>query len=257
MRVHDTSNVALRLLSDYDAKNPGTIFGEGLRLSIEEAFEVQRAVAELRKIRGEEVVGYKIGCVAPENQIALGVKHPVFGRLWSSEQFSGPCLLKKSDYVELGVEAEFGVTLRKDLHSGHTSLESILHSIANIFVVIELHNMRLLGPEPRASEVISNNAIHSGFVAGPKVELPKKPTATDLSLVMDGVVVNSWPEIIWPDDVLRAVPWLIQKLADCGEELRAGDVVLTAAFGPPVPVNQQIKIEVKSSLCSGITASFQ
>ena len=53
--------LAERMLRDYDTKNPGTVFGEGLRLSIEEAFELQSAVANLRQGRGESVIGYKIG----------------------------------------------------------------------------------------------------------------------------------------------------------------------------------------------------
>jgi len=56
-------NLARRMLDDYDAVKSGTVFAEGLRLSILDAWRPQSAVAVLREERGESVVGYKIGCV--------------------------------------------------------------------------------------------------------------------------------------------------------------------------------------------------
>ena len=44
---------ASRQLADYDARNPGTLFAEGVVLDIAEGYAVQSAVAELRRRRGE------------------------------------------------------------------------------------------------------------------------------------------------------------------------------------------------------------
>ena len=71
------------MLADYDNATPGTAFGEGLRLEIEEAWQLQAAVTALREARGERVVGYKIGCVFKGNQKMMGLSHPAYGRLWS------------------------------------------------------------------------------------------------------------------------------------------------------------------------------
>ena len=249
--------LAERMLRDYDTKNPGTVFGEGLRLSIEEAFELQSAVANLRQGRGESVIGYKIGCVALANQRALGVSHPVFGRLWSTEQFADSALLMKTDFSGLGVEAEFGIRLAKDLTTSDDSPQSISQKVSDIFVVIELHNTRLLGSHPRAPEVISNNAIHSGVVSGANVAPPKKSKVTDLSLLLDNEIVDSWCELVWPEDVLRAVPWLIDRLNQDGLQLHQGDIILTAAFGPPIPVNRKSGVSVISSDFGSVTAVFK
>lgn len=40
--------IAHRMLADYDAANPGTVFADGLRLSIPDAWRLQAAVAKLR-----------------------------------------------------------------------------------------------------------------------------------------------------------------------------------------------------------------
>ncbi len=253
----ELKSLAERMLMDYDANSPGTVFGEGLSLSIDEAFQLQSAVANLRQRRGELIIGYKIGCVAPANQRALGVSHPVFGRLWSTEQFADSALLLKSNYSGLGVEAEFGIRLAEDLKTSDSSVHAISQKVSDIFVVIELHNTRLIGSDPRAPEVISNNAIHSGVVNGAKVAPPKESKAIDLSLLMDDEIADSWSELVWPDDVLRAVPWLVDRLNQDNQQLQQGDIILTAAFGPPIPVDLETSVTVISSDFGSVTAVFK
>ena len=57
-----------KILEDYDAKNPGTIFKEKIEIGNEDALLIQLNIARLREKRGEIIIGYKIGCVAKETQ---------------------------------------------------------------------------------------------------------------------------------------------------------------------------------------------
>ena len=54
------------MLADYDARRPNEIFAErGTEwLTLDDAYTVQHAVAELRKARGERSLGYKVGCAS-------------------------------------------------------------------------------------------------------------------------------------------------------------------------------------------------
>jgi 2-keto-4-pentenoate hydratase len=52
-----------KILEDYDSKNPGTIFKNKITISNSDALIIQSKVSKLRENRGEEVIGYKIGCV--------------------------------------------------------------------------------------------------------------------------------------------------------------------------------------------------
>ena len=47
---------AEQMLIDYDSINPGTIFKDKIRISIEDAWRIQSAVVDLRKKRGEEEI---------------------------------------------------------------------------------------------------------------------------------------------------------------------------------------------------------
>ncbi len=57
-----------KILEDYDLKNPGTIFKEKIIISNSDAQIIQSTVSKLREKRGEEVIGYKIGCVSKNTQ---------------------------------------------------------------------------------------------------------------------------------------------------------------------------------------------
>ena len=46
--------LAKKMLTDYDSGKPGTLFAEGLTLNVQEAWQLQMAVADLRIKRGEK-----------------------------------------------------------------------------------------------------------------------------------------------------------------------------------------------------------
>ena len=57
-----------KILEDYDRKKPSTIFKDKIKLTNENALIIQSNVARLREKRGEQIIGYKIGCVSKDTQ---------------------------------------------------------------------------------------------------------------------------------------------------------------------------------------------
>lgn len=249
------NRTAERMLADYDAATPGTLFGEGFRVDVRDAWRIQTAVAALREARGETVAGYKVGAVAPVNQQMMGLPHPAWGRLWASEVHPGGAVLRKADYSNIAIEAEFGVILAHDLTPG-MSIEQIAAAVASLHPVLELHNLTMRGPRPHGPELIANNAINCGVVVGAAVTDIRATRQTDLKLVYDGGVVDEWNDLDWPDGLLAAVDWLAGALHENGLGLKAGDLILTGAWGPPIPVNEHSKVEATSSAFGDVSATF-
>ncbi len=247
--------LAERMLSDYDARNPGTVFGEGLRLSLDEAWKLQGAVADLRRQRGEKAIGYKIGCVCEENQQQNGLSHPVWGRLWDTEQYADKARLRKSDFANIGIEGEFAVILGRDLQPDLSEMEGIAASVAKVFPVIELHNLVMRGAAPRGHELIANNTIHAGVVRGEGVT-PGSAVSTDLAVMFDGEPVDAWQDVKWPDDVLQAVSWVTKELVQAGIALQRGDMILTGALGPPIALRKTRHVRVTSTQFGSVEAFF-
>src|SRR4051812_33889038 len=104
--------LAARQLGDYDRRRPGGVFAEpGIRLSIEQSYELQFEVARLRELRGERVAGYKIGCISRTMQDQLGLDRPVFGQVWESELCASGSVLSTANFDGLAIEGEFAVRL--------------------------------------------------------------------------------------------------------------------------------------------------
>tara|TARA_B100001093_G_C26628172_1_gene927672 strand:+ start:190 stop:972 length:783 start_codon:yes stop_codon:yes gene_type:complete len=247
---------ANKILEDYDTNNPSSIFKTKIKLSNDDALLLQSKVSELRINRGEKIMGYKIGCIAKETQKKMGFSQPAWGTLWKSELYKSGVVLNKKNYANPAMEAEFGVKLNRDIDSRLTSFEYILESIESIYPLIEIHNLVFNGAEPYGAELLANNALHAGVILGPETKLSKDEKITDLKLIFDNKTVDTWIEKKWPYDILSEVEWLIKEQAKINNTLKKNDLILTGAYGFPVPIDEKKLIEVKSSAFGEVKATF-
>jgi 2-keto-4-pentenoate hydratase len=256
LSVKELDIFANKILEDYDFKNPGVIFKEKKIITNEDALLIQSNVARLREKRGEKVIGYKIGCVSKDTQKKMGFNQPACGYLWKSELYASGVELNKKDYTNPAMEAEFGVILNRDIKPDLASFDYILQSIEGIYPLIEIHNLVFYGNEPYGAELLTNNAIHAGVILGSETKLPSDKTKTDLKLIYDQEVIDTWTNKIWPNDMLSEIEWLIKEQAKKNNYLKKGDLILTGAYGFPVPINDKKLVEVTSSAFGDVMATF-
>jgi len=256
LSVKELDIFANKILEDYDFKNPGVIFKEKKIITNEDALLIQSNVARLREKRGEKVIGYKIGCVSKDTQKKMGFNQPACGYLWKSELYASGVELNKKDYTNPAMEAEFGVILNRDIKPDLASFDYILQSIEGIYPLIEIHNLVFYGNEPYGAELLTNNAIHAGVILGSETKLPSDKTKTDLKLIYDQEVIDTWTNKIWPNDMLSEMEWLVKEQAKKNNYLKKGDLILTGAYGFPVPINDKKLVEVTSSAFGDVTATF-
>ena len=248
---------AHKILDDYDAKTPSGIFKDKISISIEDALRIQLAVTNLREKRGEEVIGYKIGCVSKDTQRKMGFTKPAWGRLWKNELYLDGVTLDKRNFANPAMEAEFGIVLNRDLTPELVNLDYILDSIETIHPIIEIHNLVFNGDPPFGAELLANNAIHAGVVMGKPTKANIKSEITDLKLIFDNEIIDTWSDKKWPHDMLSEVEWLVKEQDKIGNILKKGNLILTGAYGLPIPINDKKLIEVTSSLFGNVSAIFK
>lgn len=233
----NVDQLASEQLKDFDRHRPGSFFAKPeVSLSVEQAYELQLQVALLREQRGEEVAGYKVGCISRTMQNQLGLDRPVFGHVWQSELHTSGSTVHVSKFDGLAIEGEFAVRLADDVPSAQW-LGRNADVLAEAFVVIELHNYVFRGsPDQRATELIANNAIHAGVVL-PVEETPLE-NAEALSRATVRVLRNG--EILGEalgseigGGPLASVVSLAEHLENYGRRLCRGQIVLT---GSPLPL---------------------
>jgi 2-keto-4-pentenoate hydratase len=249
MTVRQIREVAVRMLADYDNHRPNEIFAERGTdwLTIEDAYAVQRAVADLRRARGERCVGYKVGCTSPAIQKQLGLSQPVRGYIWQSEALvSGTHLPAASfdtnqggRFVNLAIEGEIAIRLSHDIATSIASHDDLYAFVDCWFPVIELHNNVFRGLTRTSQELIAGNAMHAGFVAPPHGERLSVLVLAEsrIRVEIDGRLVQTNRIAELPDGPLESLRWLAHSLAATREGLVAGDIVLTGSPGALIPAN--------------------
>ena len=244
-----------KILKDYNNKNPSSIFKDKIKITNEDALIIQSNVARLRVKRGDQIIGYKIGCVSKDTQKKMGFTQPAYGYLWKSELYASGVRLVKKDYTNPAMEAEFGVMLNRDIKPELASFDYILQSIEGIYPLIEIHNLVFNGEEPYGAELLANNALHAGVILGPGTKLFNNKI-TDLKLIYDNEVVDTWQDKKWPYDMLSEVEWLVKEQNKINNILKKDDLILTGAYGFPVPINDKTLIQVSSSEFGDVEAKF-
>ena len=110
----DLHELLQRMLADNDVRTPGRSFVEPLDLTTPQAYALQAEIARLRERRGEKVVGYKDGCTSIPIREQLGIKEPIFGRLFDTERYPFGVHRSSSRFANLAVEGELAVRLSID-----------------------------------------------------------------------------------------------------------------------------------------------
>jgi 2-keto-4-pentenoate hydratase len=247
---------ANKILEDYDSKNPSVIFKDKIIITNEDALIIQSNVARLREKRGEKIIGYKIGCISKDTQKKMGFIQPACGYLWKRELHQSGITLNKKDYTNPAMEAEFGVILNRDVKPELSSFDYILESIKGVYPLIEIHNLVFHGNEPYGAELLANNAIHAGVILGSEKKVPINKTETNLKLIYDKEIIDTWNDKKWPVDMLQEIDWLVKEQAKNNNYLKKGDLILTGAYGFPVPINNKKFVEVTSSAFGDAKATF-
>ena len=155
------------------------------------------------------------------------------------------------------MEAEFGILLSRDLTPELINSDFILESIETIHPIIEIHNLVFNGDPPFGAELLANNAIHAGVVMGKPRNANTNSETTDLKLIFDKEIIDTWSDKTWPHDMLSEFEWLVKEQGKIGNILKKGNLILIGAYGLPIPINDKKLIEVTSSSFGNVSAIFK
>jgi 2-keto-4-pentenoate hydratase len=127
-------------------------------------------------------------------------------------------------------EGEIAFVLRDALHGPDVTAADVLAATAGVRPAIEVFARRLDADAEAITDMIADNALCSHVVLGETADVD----GIDLRLV--GLVMTRSGEIVATGagahvlgDPARSVAWLANALADRGQGLDAGEVVITGA----------------------------
>ena len=210
-------------------------------MGMDDAYRVQKALVDLKLAEGRRQIGWKIGLTSRAMQDALGIDIPDSGVLLDDMVFEHGGEVPKGRFIQPRVEAEIAFVMKADL-AGEVSRDEVLAATDHVCPSLEILDTRILRQDPGTGQArsivdtISDNAANAGLVLGPARHAPD---ALDLRWIgaivaRDGVVEETGLGAGVLNDPVEGIVGLARRLAEYGEAIRAGQVVLSGSFIRPV-----------------------
>jgi 2-keto-4-pentenoate hydratase len=213
------------------------------RADVDAAYAVQLQLNQARQAAGARVVGRKIGLTSPAVQQQLGVDRPDFGVLFDDMAIADGGEIQVSSLLQPKVEAEIAFVLGADL-AGDLDPDVLRAAVDHAVVALEIVDSRIEQWDISFADTVADNASSGLFVTGSrKLRLEEfEPRDTTVTLAVDGLVVSTGSGTACLGDPLDALAWLAETARAFGEPLRAGQIVLSGALGPMVPVRPGTRV---------------
>ena len=222
------------------------------------AYQVQRELTDHRIEGGARVVGRKIGLTAEAVQKQLGVDTPDSGVLFDDMRRTADESIDTDSLFEPKIEAEIAFVLAEDLDDDDFSPERIRSAIDYATAALEIVDSRIAGWDITIVDTIADNGSSALFVLGEKrVGLDDfDPVTSTMTMRINGDTVSQGTGADCLGDPLLAVAWLARMAAAQGQPLRAGQIVLSGALGPMVPVAAGDNVTADIAPFGSVTTKF-
>jgi len=225
-------------------------------------YRIQADVHELLYPDFGPLVGHKIGCTSAVMQQYLGIPHPCSGAVFAGGVHHSGVALRHGDFVRVGVECEIAVRLGRDLalSEGPFTADVVAQAIEAYLPAIEIVDDRYAdwrsigGPT-----LVADDFFAAGCVLGPPVARSAAPDLLSVSgrAAINGVEVGRGTGA----DVLghphNALAWLANRLAGEGNQLRAGEIVLTGSLVQTIWLNAGDTVAMDLSALGMVAVDFR
>jgi len=227
--------------------------------SAAEAYSVQETNTKRYLQAGRRLSGRKIGLTAKAVQAQLGVDEPDYGMLWQDYGFEGGEIVPLGKFMQPRIEAEIAFVLSTDLDVEEPTLLDVMGAVDYAVPAIEIVDSAIAEWNIRLVDTIADNASAGGYVVGSS---PKCLSQVDLRLCGMLLTQNGQPASLGVgaaclDHPLNAVRWLAKKMIAVGRPLKAGDLILSGALGPMVPVHEPAFFTIEIQGFAPLNVSFR
>ncbi|MFI5709350.1 2-keto-4-pentenoate hydratase [Kribbella sp. NPDC051620] len=205
-------------------------------LTQDTAYQIQQRLVRARVKRGARILGGKLGLTSRAKQIAMGVHEPLYGFV-TSDMLADGAALDLDRLIHPRVEPEIAFVLADALDGPGVTAADVLAATAYVCVALDVIDSRYDGFSFTHLDAIADNASSAGFALGTDLVRPTRDLSlAGCALEVDGVVVDSAAGAAVMGHPAASVAFMARALAERGERLEAGWVVLSGGLTAPVPI---------------------
>jgi 2-keto-4-pentenoate hydratase len=207
--------------------------------SLDAAYAVAEINTQARLAEpGRRVIGKKVGLTSRVVQQQLGVDQPDFGMLFDDMEYLSGADLPMSRLMQPKVEAEVAFVVGRDLTASVPSWSEFLLAVAYALPALEIVDSAIADWKISLADTVADNASCGLYVLGDQpVALGMLGLdALGMRMRIGGQTMATGGGAACLGHPLRAAYWLACTMGVHGHGLREGEVILSGALGPMVPV---------------------
>jgi 2-keto-4-pentenoate hydratase len=225
---------------------------------LEDGYEVQRLV-RARTSASRRRVGRKIGLTSDVVRKQMGVATPDFGVLFADMAFGDSEPVPFDVLLQPRIEAEVAFVMGSDLPECAVTTIDVLRAVDFVVPAIEVCDSRIADWDISIFDTVADNASAGVFVTGSAPRsLRDLDDLRDMEMVLttNGRAVSEGRGAACLGHPLNAVVWLAKQVAERGEPLVAGEMVLSGSLGALVPAEAGATYEARIGRLGSVHAVF-
>lgn len=205
---------------------------------LDAAYAVAEINTQARVAEGHRIVGLKVGLTSVAVQQQLGVDQPDFGVLFDDMEFLNGQAIPTARLMQPKIEAEIAFVVGRDLQGKAPSYAEFLAALDYALPALEIVDSAIANWKITLVDTVADNASCGLYVLGdqpvPVGQLPLGELG--MTLTKNGQTVSVGTGAACLGHPLRAAYWLARTMVERGQGLKAGQIILSGALGPMVPV---------------------
>jgi len=226
--------------------------------SVRDAYAVSEVNVARAEAAGARICGTKIGLTSKAVQQQLGVDQPDYGVLFADMEYLNGAELPAGRLIQPKAEGEIAFVVGKDLDNPDLSWGRFLIGLEYALPAIEIVDSAITDWKITLVDTVADNASCGLYVLGREPRrIGHVPLAgSGMDLRKNGETASVGAGVACLGNPLNAAYWLAKKMAELGKPLRAGDVVMSGALGPMVPVTKNDRIDIEISGLGCVSCSL-
>ncbi|WP_375700188.1 2-oxo-hept-4-ene-1,7-dioate hydratase [Pseudophaeobacter sp. TrK17] len=243
MTPQDHAQAAADLLNaETTGQQIGLLTKRHPEMGMDDAYAVQNAIYRAKLEAGQKVIGWKIGLTSKAMQYALNIDIPDSGILFDDMLFETGETVPAGRFIQPRIEAEIAFVMKASIGGGDVSRDDVIAATDYVTPSIEILDTRIRRADPETGQTrsvfdtISDNAANAGIVLGRERHAVD---AHDLRWV--GAITSRNGEVEETglgagvlNDPVESVVWLARRMAQYGQSIEPGQVILSGSFIRPV-----------------------
>lgn len=215
---------------------------------LDQAYDIQRHLIQLRVDEGERLIGMKMGLTAKAKMEQVGVHEPIYGHLTNAMELVSGRSLSHSAHCHPRVEPEIAFRLKGDL-SGAVTRADASAAIESVGAALEVIDSRYKNFKFTLTDVVADNASSSRFVLPPVWNPWRDQDISNISmeLIRNGTTEQSGSSFAILEDPVLSLVSLVKMLDAKGERLHQGMIVFAGAATAAIAVQPGDRIQMKAA----------